>query len=666
MGNLPSARRLLEAFAFPVGVPRQFRDGLTVLWIAMGLAVLAHARWMPAWAIALNLAALGTHALTMMKWPRQRQKIDNLVAITLMVLMTQLHHNFPDRETGIAIFPILFIFKLRQLYKPRDYHVLCMMACVQAGLLFLYQQSFLMLLYVGCVCMLLVYAMALPYLPRDIWTARQRISYAAKLCGQSLPFLLLLFVLFPRIPGPLWSLPSDSDSGKTGISDKLEIGNISNLVQSDRPVFRATFAGEPPERNQLYWRGPVLWFANDSVWSKGAGVARRRVEISDTSNQVSYSMTMELQQDEWLFALGLVDPVPQGTRLSEDLQLLRKKGHQHQRLYQLQSYLRYQVREVEPKALRYATQLPTGRHPRARALARQWLDEGLSPQQIVDKALGMFNDDFSYTLRPPLMQQDAVDQFLFTHRAGFCSHFATSFATLMRAAGIPARVVTGFQGGEFNDIGSFFLVRELDAHAWAEVWLPDRGGWVQVDPTAAVAPERIETGMSGFLSSTAGRRAGAPVSISDALPFSFHKRLAEWVDAARHRWNQNILQYNRDKQRELLQKTGIPNIAEHPWLALATVLLLLLATTATMYFKRPKNTDPIKSAYDDFCMKLEKLGLPWHKSQPPLRRQELAERNWPNKAKEIDKITKTYLQLRYGTGGDPMQFLLLVKNFRMD
>ena len=666
MWNLPSARRLLESFAFPVGVPQQFRDGLTVLWIAMGLAVLAHAQWMPAWAIALNLVALGTHALTMMKWPRQRQKIDNLVAIALMVLMTQLHHNFPDRETGIAIFPILFIFKLRQLYKPRDYHVLCMMACVQTGLIFLYQQSILMLLYVSCICMLLVYAMALPYLPQELWTTRQRVKYAAKLCGQSLPFLLLLFVLFPRIPGPLWSLPSDSSGGKTGISDKLEIGNISNLVQSDRAVFRATFAGVPPARNQLYWRGPVLWFANDSVWIKGAGVADRQVEVTQATDRISYSMTMELQQDEWLFALGLVDPPPPGTLVSRDLQLLRKKGQQRQRLYQLQSYLRYQVQETDPKALRYATQLPSGRHARTRALAKQWLDSGLAPQQIVDKALGMFNEDFSYTLQPPLMQQDVVDQFLFTHRTGFCSHFATSFATLMRAAGIPARVVIGFQGGEFNDIGNFFLVRELDAHAWVEVWLPDEGGWVQIDPTAAVAPERIESGMSEFLSSTAGRRAGAPASISDVLPFSFHKRLAAWADAARHRWNQNVLQYNRDKQRELLRKTGIPNIAEHPWLAMAAVLLLLLAATATLYFRRPRNIDPVKSAYDDFCMKLDKVGLPWHKWQAPLQRQELAERNWPNKAPEIDKITKTYLQLRYGNGGDPKSFLLLVKNFSMD
>ena len=663
MKALPPLPWLLETFAFPVGVPRQLRPGLTILWIAMGLAVLAHTRWMPLWAILLILAALVAHTVTMVQWPRQRQFFDNIAVIVLMVLLTQVHHNFPDRETGIAVFPILFLFKLRQLYQLRDYHVLCMMACVQTGLIFLYQQSILTLLYVCFICVLLVFAMANPYLPDDHWKQRERIRLVARICGQSLPFLLVLFVLFPRIPGPLWSLPRNSELAKTGISDTLDTGGLRELVQSDRVVFRVSFDGEAPENSSLYWRGPVLWSTSGNSWFKGAGSSIREVAVSGTGSPVSYTMTMEAQQDDWLFALGLPDPPPPGTRLTPDLQLLSTKNEQTRQLYQVRSYLEYQVQELEPRFLGYATRLVPGKHPETRKLARQWIDAGYSGQQLIDQALTMFNEDFSYTMQPPLMQNDPVDEFLFTHKAGFCGHFASAFATLMRAAGIPARVIIGFQGGEYNDIGDFFLVRELDAHAWVEVWLPERGGWVQVDPTAAVAPQRIETGMREFMLSETGQRAGAPVSIADALPFTFHRRFANWIDAVQHNWNRNVLQYDRKKQSELLRKTGIPGIDSYLWLLLAALLLVLALVTVMVFFRRPPSADPAKALYDIFCAKLERAGLPWHQWQPPLQRQQLASSNWPDKAREINKITRLYLALRYGAGGNINQFKLMVKKF---
>ena len=662
-----AAKHLLKSFAFPVGMPQQLRPGLAILWLAMAMAVLAHVRWMPLWAVLLNLVALGVHAVTMMLWPGQRQKLDNWVAIALMVLLTQLHHDFPNRETGIAIFPILFIFKIRQLYRLRDYHVACMMAIVQTGFIFLYQQSILMMLYVSCISLLLVYAMARPHMLDSSWSVRGRSRQVGRMCLYSMPFLVLLFILFPRIPGPLWSISEGSDNqAQSGITENLKIGGITNLVLSDKVAFRATFTGENPKSSELYWRGPVLWLARgDGSWGPANSRKDRRIGFTPIADPVSYTMTMEPGQGRWLFALGLpAQPLAKGTTMTSDLQLRAKNKIQTRQLYQLQSYLQYTTKEYQPWLLQLATQLPPGKHPKTRALAKQWLDQGLTPQQMMDNALGMFNQSFNYSLTPPAMINDVVDEFLFTHQTGFCSHFAIAFTSLMRAAGIPARVVVGFQGGQYNDIGNYFTVREQDAHAWVEVWQPQREGWVRVDPTAAVAPERIESGMASFLSSAAGRRAGAPST--NILQFTFNKRLLAWVDAMQHQWNQNVLQYDRNKQYNLLQKTGLPQLAEHPVITLFALLLLLAAGTAIQMGRNRHKTDPAKSAYDSFCMKLKHAGVPWHAWQAPLHRSQIAEQAWPRQAREINSITKAYLELRYGTGGNLKHFQRLVRKFHIN
>ena len=482
-------------------------------------------------------------------------------------------------------------------------------------------------------------------------TTRVSLRYAASLCLQAIPFMLVLYLLFPRISGPLWGLPSDAHAGMTGLSDTMSPGSISRLAQSADIAFRARFSTTPPAKQKLYWRGPVMEQFDGTTWrlhdNRGTSP-----QLETLSAPFRYVMTLEPHNQRWILALDAPVQLPEGLNASNVLAVTQRLPVTERRRYELAASLDYRFNvDEDPRALSRNLALPPGLNPQARALAERWRSSDHRPSAIIGQAQALFAAEFTYTLQPPLLGQNGIDEFLFKTRRGFCEHYAGAFVFLMRAAGIPARVVSGYQGGEFNPLDGYLVIRQSDAHAWAEVWLEGQG-WVRVDPTASVSPTRIETG------------------IADALPFgeplpALVQWRADWLRTLRYRWeavnnawNQHILGYDPQRQRELLSRLGLP---ETDWRSLATVLgiacsLLVAAMTAWTLYQRPA-IDPARRLWLTALRQLARRPVdcaPW---ETPMAVAQRVREQRPELAETFQNVVDAYLQARYGKSNNNLNAL---------
>ena len=472
---------------------------------------------------------------------------------------------------------------------------------------------------------------------------RANLRTAGLLLAHAAPAALVLFLLFPRVQGPLWGLPQEAFQAVTGLSETMAPGNVASLAQSDAIAFRAEFRGDPPPQRFRYWRGPVLWDFDGRTWRMGSPTLAQ-FQPPEGGGRTDYSIILEAHDRPWLFSLETAASQPERSRFTHDGQFLA--------LAPVRSRLRYEMSSLsqpapaareEAWALRRALRLPPGFNPRATALAEELRRDGAGDRDILQRAIDFLRvGQYGYTLEPPLLGQHSVDEFLFTTKAGFCEHFASAFVFLMRAAGVPARVVTGYQGGDLNPVDQIITVRQSEAHAWVEVYLRD-AGWLRVDPTAAAVPNRIEVGLS---------RA---VPAGEQLPFMMRPQF-EWLRSARyqweamtHRWNLLVLGYNPDRQRDLLAFAGMKDA---DWRNL-TVLLFsvlgaltaLLAVWALRNFTRP---DPVQTAWLAFCRKLAASGLKRAPHEGPRDYAERAARRLPPAEAAIRGIAALYIALRYG------------------
>ncbi|HEX6736559.1 MAG TPA: DUF3488 and transglutaminase-like domain-containing protein, partial [Azonexus sp.] len=398
------------------------------------------------------------------------------------------------RDAGVALLVMLMALKLLELKSRRDAVVVVTLGYFLLLTHYFYSQSIATGLWLLAALWLLTAALIRVH-GGHAATPVGTLRHAALLAGQALPFMLVLYLLFPRVAGPLWGLPQDAHAGRTGLSETMAPGNIANLARSGEIAFRVLFDGTPPPRDRLYWRGPVLEDFDGTSWRPYSGTTpRARLEF--LGPPLAYETTLEGHNRRWLLALDAPAAQPADTVLSGTLTANARQPISHRQRFRFAAGLDYRFNaEESPPVLARNLLLPPGRNPRTIELARGWKTAGSSPQALIDRALALFASQFFYTLQPPLLGENSVDDFLFTTRRGFCEHYAAAFVVLMRAAGVPARVVTGYQGGERNPVDGYLVVRQSDAHAWAEVWLADRG-WVRVDPTAAVSPARIETGLA--------------------------------------------------------------------------------------------------------------------------------------------------------------------------
>ncbi len=497
-------------------------------------------------------------------------------------------------------------------------------------------------------------------------TVRERLVPAGMLLAQAVPLMIVLFLLFPRVQGPLWALPQDAHAGLSGLSDSMTPGNISKLIQSEATAFRVQFEGDIPPYSLLYWRGPVLWDFDGRTWKVPEFTIAGSQEYARAERPVRYAVTVEPHGKHWLFSLDVPGTLPRGAGIRHDLQIRSIRPVDTRIRYEMMSFLDYRYGERLPAGFRArALSFDERRNPRTVALGRSWAAEAGSPTEVVNRALQLFNAQFTYTLEPPLLtSDDPYDEFLFEAKRGFCEHYAGSFALLMRAAGIPARIVTGYQGGEVNPLNRELLVRQADAHAWVEVWLEERG-WLRLDPTSVVAPNRIDGGIDAAL----GPIGMIPSLIAaDRLRVLAALRFA-W-SALDSQWNQWVLGYNVDRQRQFLSSLGleITNWKDLAlWLTVATLAVGGLLGLGLVLRDLPARRDPAVLAWERFCGKLRAAGLARSAHEGPVDYLARVEARRPALAKAAREITERYVRGRYGEGltkRESRELLALVRRFQ--
>ncbi len=552
------------------------------------------------------------------------------------------------REVGVTLLILLSTLKLLELKAVRDATLVVYLSCFIIITNFFYSQSIPTALFM--LVTLLVILATWVHLHTGGLSFSPRLRIGSVLLLQAIPLSLILFVLFPRVQGPLWGLPQDAYAS-SGLSDTMSPGSMSKLSLNDAVAFRVSFDGPAPSRDRMYWRGPVLWDFDGTTWKRGHARTIRPGVLEDTGTPVSYIVTLEPHNKHWLFALDMPDRLSINYRLAPDFQLLSLKPVNTRLRYHADSLLSYRANTDEaPRQLQRALALPRGLNPQALQLAGEW--RKLHPHDdaaIAREVLRHFNQSgFEYTLEPPLLGMNGIDEFLFQTRQGFCEHYAGAFVYLMRAAGVPARVVTGYQGGDYNELGDYYILRQSDAHAWAEVWLGERG-WVRYDPTAAIAPARIESGLSAAVRNP----ASLPFMARNPPPWLRALRF-NW-DALANQWNQWVLGYNTEAQFAFLTRLGMEDVS---WQKMALNMLagiFILVGAFTLFMLRRlvvRQSDPVQAIWLKLCRRLEKTGLPRLPHEGP---QDYAARVGlarPELADTMHDLAARYIALRYQSAHD--------------
>lgn len=628
------------------------------LWLlgALTAVLLPQLLRLPPWLSPFCLALLGWRlAIDLRAWPLPGRWLRLLLTLTGIGAVLAAYRTLLGPDAGLALLSVMLCLKLLELRSLRDAMLVIFLGWFLVAGGFLVEQSILLGAYLLATVFLLTAALIALNHPGGP-AHRDYLRRAGRLLLPALPIMLLLFVLFPRLPGPLWGMPSPG-SARTGISDHMTLGSVSALAESEEVAFRVLFDGPIPPADRLYWRGPVLWTTDGRRWDP---IPRKRAphwfnlppSHQALAEPVRYSLTLEPHNERWLFALELPAAIPPDAVLTADFQLVLARTATARRRYELTAHTAYRTGPLPEAQRRLGLQLPERRNPRSRALAQQW--QGLAAEDIVRTALVLFRDQpYWYTRQPPLLGEDPVDEFLFDSRRGFCEHYAAAFVTLMRGAGVPARVVTGYQGGEANPLADYLIVRQSHAHAWAEVWLESQG-WVRVDPTAAIPPERIEAAPDL-------RRFRSTTPALDIELGWMTRRLAQvryrW-DALNNAWNQWVLGYNHQRQLELLQRLGLLRFGWQGAIGfLLAAIALLLALVALQLLRRPRGEgDAVGTLYQRYCSKLARLGLARAPQEGPLHFARRVAAARPDLAAAVEEISGLYIALRYG--GAPAAELL--------
>ena len=627
--------------------------GATPWLLAAALATTApHVTHQPLWLSALAAALFAWAGWLWWRNERLpgRWPLVLLVAVAAGGVLFEFRTLF-GRDAGVAMLVVFMALKLLELRSRRDATVVVTLGYFLLLTHYFFSQSIATGLWLLTTILLLTATLIrLHGGPANPPAATLR--YAGLLTLQALPFMLVLYLLFPRVTGPLWGLPQDAHSGRSGLSDQMTPGTIANLALSSEIAFRARFADRVPARSKLYWRGPVLENYDGLTW-KPAGGRGRAPTIEALTPPIAYETTLEAHQQRWLLALDAPTRLAPEISLSGTLTATSREPVNHRQRFTLAATLDYRFNvDEDPPLLRRNLALPPDTSPRTRALAESWKAADSDPAHLVQKALAFFSEEnFFYTLQPPLLGEQPVDDFLFVTRRGFCEHYASAFVFLMRAAGVPARVVTGYQGGEVNPVDGFVVVRQSDAHAWAEVWLAGQG-WTRVDPTAAVSPSRVEGGI------VAAMPAGEPVPALIRLRSDWMRTLLFRWEAVNNVWNQYVLGYNPQRQRELLARLGMP---DGDWRNLAATLAiicagLLLAITAWSLYQRPR-LDPAARLWQKALRRLAGSQVncaPW---ESPLALLERVENDHPTLAPALREVVGAYLQARYSGVSDNLTTL---------
>lgn len=639
---------------------------LAVLSLLLTLIAAPHMSHLSLWVMGFFFAVMLVR-LAALRYPRLLPS--RVVLVTLMMagfINVLLHENLTDgRYGGVALLTVMIGLKLLEFRTRRDFYVTISLGFFLIITQFLFEQRLELMLYLGATVLGLVGLLislnsVSPTIP---W--RSTLVRATWLVALAAPLAITLFVLFPRLHNPLWSLGVEQSRGVTGLSDRIRPGSIAELGRSKKIAFRVEFDGAPPPPEDRYWRGPLLWKTDGQSWLQGDWPKDR--PRNGQGLPVSYQVLLEPTQQKWLFTLDVpvVGTAPDDAYLLGDFQLVVRDPIKRRRQYQMTSLVdHWDPRPLPPEQRRAALQLVEGQAPRTRQLAQRWLAEAGDHEALVDKVLDWFNREaFVYTLKPPLLGEAPVDEFLFETRRGFCEHYATAFVTLMRHAGVPARLVTGYQGGEINPHSGHLVVRQSHAHAWAEVWLENEG-WLRIDPTAAVAPERVEMSIQ---QDSDGE--GDPISFSiddQGLWSDLIRESRWWLDTIETNWYRWVVAFSPERQRDLMERLGLDFLNGYELgAAFAVAIVLFLAIFGLWAWRQGLvRVDPLVAIFRRLAHNLGERGLPIKPGEGPRDYLERAARDFPDAAPALRQIQRRYLGLRYGRTDSPRERRRLARQVR--
>jgi transglutaminase-like putative cysteine protease len=615
--------------------------------LALAVAVAPHMTHLPAW-VSLVLACVAAWRVAADRggWPLPPRWLRVFVVVAATVVVLGTYRTLNGIEAGTAFLVLMAASKLLETRSARDLTVLVFIAWFLAYAALLRDQKLLQLPWLVASAVLSTAALLRVHAGATGESPRAALKRTLVLTAQAVPLAVALFLLFPRLPGPFWGV-NLGESARTGLGDEMTPGDVSDLSASGEVAFRVRFFTDLPRPEERYWRGPVLHEFDGRSWRRPRAQAFPLQEVRFNGPPVDYQITLQPHARRWLLALDLPSQWPSlQAAAAYDFVLLAPQSVVSVTSYRLRSYTSYVAGEALPESLRRKDlALPGEGNPRTVALGRELAARNRGPEQVVDAMLRIFRSEpFEYTMQPPRLADNAIDEFLFTTRKGFCEHFASAFTVAMRAAGIPARVVTGYQGGEFNPLGGYLIVRQSDAHAWSEVWIAGRG-WVRVDPTAAVAPERIRRGLLGALAAD----EPAPGRLREASTLWMQVELS-W-DVVNDLWNQRVVRFSADSQLDLLERLGV---REPDWralgLGLATSLaafFALLSAWLGWKYRRPA-MDWAARLHAIAARRLRKRNLEMRPAEGPVAFLERAAAACPDLAAQLDEVRKLYVALRYG------------------
>lgn len=590
-----------------------------------------------------------------------------LITCCGIALLYQQHLGVFGRNAGTTIFITALGLKLLEIRTTRDLYFIAFLAFIVASTLFLYQESMAMAIYIVGVCLSLLTTLVI--INMHGVDVRKALKTALIILLQALPLGLTFFVLFPRLDAPHWTFLQDKTQIKTGLSETLEPGAISDLALSDELVFRVKFNGAIPPQAQRYWRGPVFSLTDGKKWLPLVkhDLAFDQDALTYSGTAYHYTLLMEPQEKNWVFALDMPAVFTAPLKMSAQYQITTDSNTSQRAEYAVQSYSDYNTGSLNSTERAENLQLPPVIAPEINALVSQLHGFDTPPNAFIQQVMNYFRtQQFYYSLTPPLMEDKPIETFLFKTRTGFCSHYATTFVYLMRVAHIPARVVSGYQGGEINQLGDFLEIKQADAHAWTEVWL-DNKGWTRVDPTVAVAPERVEQGVnveqqiaSGLVNFNLGQRNGS----EDALL----KRFRQAWQNADYSWQRWVINYHNANQAKFLAAFGLDNINK-----MLTWLLVIIAGLSWGLFwwltRQPKKAlDQAAQLYQKFTAKLSKIQLQKQASETASVFAMRVNQHHPELAQAVNGITELYLNIRYGKNSGVAELKLLkqcVKTFKL-
>jgi transglutaminase-like putative cysteine protease len=624
--------------------------------VCLGLAIVVHIAALPLWltlvvaasvAIRLILAARGYAA------PSRPVKL-GIAGAAIVILFLQLR-TFNGLAAGTALLSLVAGLKFLETHARRDLYAVALIVYFLCLAALLRSESFWLLLYLMGVAWLTAVALLRLVLPAPLHAWPLDLRYVGRISAQALPVAVVLWLFFPRFDAPLWQLPAERGNAQSGLSDSMSPGDIADLALSDEIAFRVRFDGALPPPDERYWRGPVLHDTDGHSWRNTAPAAESAGTLTPTGPAYSYTLSLEPHAFNWLFALDWPDhwSVPDG-RLDADDTLVQGAAVSRPLDVSARSHTHvFTAQALGAISRRRDTQLPSNRNPRAIALAAELRHSHPDDLGFAQAILELFHrEEFFYTLSPPPLGENSVDDFLFDTRRGFCGHYASAFATLMRAAGIPTRIVTGYYGGTYNP------------YAWDEIWIAGRG-WMRVDPTAAIAPARVESGLEGTL---AGERLG--LGVRARLPWVTDLRLR--LDALGQLWRQRFLRFNQVAQLSLIERLGI----EEPD---AQKIVLVMAAGLVLAFlwlvwqlrreQRTESKDPAILAYRRLCRRLAAIGLPRRQHEGAEGYAARVGQARPDLAPALAALCGSYSRLRYAKsspeqGADLDAFVASARAFR--